>query len=214
MVRSHGAAFLFLKSWISYIVEKDIAVQLELCEDGRLYVCDGTADQKYPHEELSPGDLRHVRGLQFVIISLGTKDKDVRVVVGKRRKDWSETEATRRDFVFLRKHSVDIGRRERVLLASIDVMFFDDNAERDLHKKKISGTATEEQLATLNKYSVQKHSKEELSVEDIAAVWKKKRAVLNVCSILELSPEERDNYFVIETENRMDQDFVSCHVIT
>lgn len=190
------------------IVEKDIVVSPELCEDGRLYVCDGTADQNYRYEELSPGDLRHLRGLHFVNISLGTKDKDVRVVFGKRRKDWSKTEATRRDFVFLRKHSVDIGVRERALLANVDAMSFDDNAERDLYKK-ISGTATEEQLATLNKYSVQKHFKQELSVGDIVAVWKNKRAVLNVCSMLKLSPEERDNYFVIDTENRMEQDFLS-----
>lgn len=44
---------------------------------------------------------------------------------------------------------------------------------------------------------------------DIVAVWNKKRAVLNVCSMLKLSPEERDNYFVIDTENRMEQDFLS-----
>ena len=71
-------------------------------------------------------------------------------------------------------------------------------------KKKIARTATEEQLAMLKKYSVQKkHFVQELRVDDIMTVLKKRRAVINVCSMLTLSPEERDDYFVIDTDSRM-----------
>lgn len=55
---------------------------------------------------------------------------------------------------------VDIGERERDLLASVHITYFNDDAERNVLKMKIAGTATKEQLAMLKKYSVQKHFEE------------------------------------------------------
>lgn len=144
------------------IVEKDILVPPNLCEDNRLYVCDGTADPNYRYEELSPGDLRQLRGLHFVNISLGTKDKDVRVKLGKRRKNWSEAE----DLTFM---------------TEIDTLGASEDIVRDVKRACVGGKATPREFAFLRKHAAQKYFPHRISGQEVQYFEKHQRRITNSC---------------------------------
>ena len=84
---------------------------------------------------------------------------------------------------------------EKERMAGIDVMSFSSNDEKRLLALKENGIATPSDIAALKKFSVQQHFRQELSVNEIFTVLRSGRAVLNACSMLKLSAEERAVFF-------------------
>lgn len=56
----------------------------------------------------------------------------------------------------------------------------------------------------LDRHRVQKHFREELTIDDICTVLRKKRAILNACSMLKLSVEERADFFLVDAQGKND----------
>eukprot|EP00903_Cladosiphon_okamuranus_P022905 g21097.t1 len=97
---------------------------------------------------------------------------------------------------------------EKEMMAGIDVMSFTRDDERHLLARKIQVVATQSEIVTLKKRSVQKLFREELSVDDIYTVIHKKRAIMNACSMLKLSVKERAEFFLAEAHGRGEYDFL------
>ena len=105
-------------------------------------------------------------------------------------------------------NAIDMKEAEKQMMAEVDVMSFTRNDEKHLLSRKISGNATPSDIAALKKYNVQKHFRQELSIDDICTVLRKKRAILNVCSMLKLTVQERAEFFLVEAQGKKEHDFL------
>eukprot|EP00903_Cladosiphon_okamuranus_P022871 g21063.t1 len=71
----------------------------------------------------------------------------------------------------------DMKEAEKKMMADIDVMSFTQSEEKHLLAREIQGVAQQEDIIALKKYSVQKLFREELAVDEIYTVLRKKRAM-------------------------------------
>lgn len=99
-------------------------------------------------------------------------------------------------------------------MAGLDVMHLDESWKTKIVKKIMNGTATDLECLAYKKYMIEKQITEELDIDSIITVVDSKRAVRNVCNLLKIPPEERDNYHIIHMDSRLELDFMcKDHVI-
>lgn len=105
-------------------------------------------------------------------------------------------------------NAIDMKEAEKQIMAEVDVTSFTRNDEKHLLSLKISGNATPSDIAALKKYNVQKHFRQELTIDDICTVLRKKRAIVNACSMLKLTVQERAEFFLVEAHGKKEHDFL------
>eukprot|EP00752_Nemacystus_decipiens_P010632 g9469.t1 len=94
------------------------------------------------------------------------------------------------------------------MMAGINVMSFSRDDEQRLLDLKKNGVANQSETVALKKYGVQKFFREELSVDDICTFIRKKRVIMNACSMLKLSVEERAEFFLADARGGGEYDFI------
>ena len=90
-----------------------------------------------------------------------------------------------------------------------DIKEMDEECRKKIELKIINGNATEKDVVALDKYNLQRNFSDTLSKHELLTVLRDKRSIVNISSLLKLTPHERDEFFAIRTAKRSETDFMN-----